>query len=57
MKKLLYILPLVLIGCKTAQAQPPQNGGGIGSVKTENYVADFEKKQSIINFKKGLTGD
>ena len=47
MKKLLYILPLVLIGCKTAQAQPPQNGGGIGSVKTENYVADFEKKQSI----------
>ena len=47
MKKLIYILPLVLIGCKTAQAQPPQNGGGIGSVKTENYVADFEKKQSI----------
>ena len=47
MKNLLYILPLLLIGCKTVQAQPPQNGGGIGSVKTEQYVADFEKKQSI----------
>jgi hypothetical protein len=47
MKNLFYILPLLLIGCKTVQAQPPQNGGGIGSVKTEQYVADFEKKQSI----------
>jgi len=47
MKNLLYILPFFLIGCKTVQAQPPQNGGGIGSVKTEQYVADFEKKQSI----------
>ena len=47
MKNLLYILPFFLIGCKTVQAQPPQKGGGIGSVKTEQYVADFEKKQSI----------
>ena len=47
MKKIFYILPLLLIGCKTAQAQPPQNGGGIGSVKTEQYQAEFEKKQSI----------
>ena len=47
MKHLLYILPFFLIGCKTVQAQPPQNGGGIGTVKTEAYQADFEKKQSI----------
>ncbi len=47
MKKLLYILPLILIGCKTVQAQPPQKEGGIGSVKTEAYQAEFEKKQSI----------
>jgi hypothetical protein len=33
---------LGLSSCKTAQAQ-----GGIGSVKTEQYQADFEKKQSI----------
>ena len=45
MKRILYILPFLMIGCKTV-AQPPQ-GGGIGSVKTEQYVADFEKKQSI----------
>ncbi len=47
MKKLFYILPLFLIGCKTLQAQPPQKEGGIGSVKTEQYQAEFEKKQSI----------
>jgi hypothetical protein len=47
MKHLLYILPFFLIGCKTVQAQPPQNGGGIGTVKTEQYQAEFEKKQSI----------
>ena len=47
MKNLFYILPFFLIGCKSLQAQPPQNGGGIGSVKTEQYQAEFEKKQSI----------
>ena len=47
MKNLLYILPFFLIGCKSLQAQPPQNGGGIGTVKTEQYQAEFEKKQSI----------
>ncbi len=47
MRKIFYILPFFLIGCKTLQAQPPQNGGGIGSVKTEQYQAEFEKKQSI----------
>ena len=47
MKNLLYILPFFLIGCKSVQAQPPQNGGGIGTVKTEEYQADFEKKQSM----------
>ena len=47
MKNLLYILPFFLIGCKTVQAQPPQTSGGIGTVKTEQYQAEFEKKQSI----------
>ena len=47
MKNLLYILPFFLIGCKSLQAQPPQKGGGIGTVKTEQYQAEFEKKQSI----------
>ena len=47
MKNLLYILPFFLIGCKSVQAQPPQTGGGIGTVKTEQYQAEFEKKQSI----------
>ena len=47
MRKILYILSLFLIGCKTVQAQPPQTSGGIGSVKTEQYQAEFEKKQSI----------
>jgi hypothetical protein len=47
MKNLFYILPFFLIGCKSLQAQPPQTGGGIGSVKTEQYQAEFEKKQSI----------
>jgi hypothetical protein len=44
MVKYLPILFLVLglSSCKTAQAQ-----GGIGSVKTEQYQAEFEKKQSI----------
>lgn len=37
---------LGLFSCKTAQAQPPQ-GGGIGTVKTEQYQAEFEKKQSL----------
>ena len=40
MKKLLLItLPLFLFSCKTS-AQ-------IGTVKTEEYQADFEKKQSM----------
>lgn len=48
MKKLLLTISLfTLFGCKTVQAQPPQKEGGIGSVKTEQYQADFEKKQSI----------
>ena len=47
MRNLLYILPFFLIGCKSVQAQPPQTGGGIGTVKTEQYQAEFEKKQSI----------
>ena len=48
MKNIIFVtLILSLFSCKTLQAQPPQNGGGIGSVKTEQYVADFEKKQSI----------
>jgi len=38
----ILLLVLGLSSCKTAQAQ-----GGIGSVKTEQYQADFEKKQSI----------
>ena len=48
MKKLVLILSLSsLFSCKTLQAQPPQKEGGIGSVKTEAYQAEFEKKQSI----------
>jgi hypothetical protein len=48
MRKLVFILSLFsLFSCKTTQAQPPQNSGGIGSVKTEQYQAEFEKKQSI----------
>jgi len=49
MKNLIIIISILsLFGCKTLQAQPPQNnGGGIGSVKTEQYQAEFEKKQSI----------
>jgi hypothetical protein len=39
------MLALGLFSCKTAQAQPPR--GGIGSVKTEQYQAEFEKKQSL----------
>ena len=46
MKRLLYILPFLMLSCKT-MAQPPQKEGGIGSVKTEEYQAEFEKKQSI----------
>ena len=47
MKNLIIIISILsLFSCKTLNAQPPQ-GGGIGSVKTEQYVADFEKKQSI----------
>jgi len=42
---LCILLMLGLFSCKTAQAQPPQ--GGIGTVKTEQYQADFEKKQSL----------
>ena len=38
----ILLLVLGLSSCKTAQAQ-----GGIGSVKTEQYQADFEKKQSF----------
>ena len=34
------LLMLGLFSCKTAQAQ-------VGSVKTEQYQAEFEKKQSI----------
>jgi len=44
-RSLLFVLALGLFSCKTAQAQPPQ--GGIGSVKTEQYQAEFEKKQSL----------
>ena len=43
MKRLLYILPFLMLSCKT-MAQPPQKEGGIGSVKTEQYQAEFEKK-------------
>ena len=39
------LLMLGLFSCKTVQAQPPQ--GGIGTVKTEQYQAEFEKKQSL----------
>jgi hypothetical protein len=40
MKKLLYtLLPIILLSCKVS--------GQIGTVKTEQYQADFEKKQSI----------
>jgi hypothetical protein len=38
-KLLLIILPALLISCKVS--------GQIGTVKTETYQADFEKKQSI----------
>lgn len=38
----ILFLVLGLSSCKTAQAQ-----GGVGSVKTEQYQADFEKQQSI----------
>ncbi len=41
-KFLFILLTLGLFSCKTAQAQ-----GGIGTVKTEQYQADFEKKQSL----------
>jgi hypothetical protein len=41
MKKLLYVLlPILLLSCKV-NAQ-------IGTVKTEQYQADFEKKQSMV---------
>ena len=40
MKKLLLIaLPILLFSCKAS--------GQIGTVKTEEYQADFEKKQSM----------
>ena len=40
MKKLLYtLLPVILLSCKVS--------GQIGTVKTEQYQADFEKKQSM----------
>ena len=39
LKKLLYLIPFMLLSCKVS-AQ-------IGTVKTEDYKADFEKKQSI----------
>lgn len=38
----ILFLVLGLSSCKIAQAQ-----GGVGSVKTEQYQADFEKQQSI----------
>jgi hypothetical protein len=38
----ILFLMLGLSSCKTVQAQ-----GGVGSVKTEQYQAEFEKKQSI----------
>ena len=50
MKRIVFILSIfTLFSCKTLQAQPPQNSGGIGSVKTEQYQAEFEKKQSITD--------
>ena len=50
MKRIVFILSLfTLFSCKTLQAQPPQKEGGIGSVKTEQYQAEFEKKQSITD--------
>jgi hypothetical protein len=39
---LFILLTLGLFSCKTAQAQ-----GDIGTVKTEQYQAEFEKKQSL----------
>ena len=39
MKKLIYLIPFILLSCNVS-AQ-------IGTVKTEQYQADFEKKQSI----------
>jgi hypothetical protein len=50
MKRIVFILSIfTLFSCKTLQAQPPQKEGGIGSVKTEQYQAEFEKKQSITD--------
>jgi hypothetical protein len=39
LKKLIYLIPFILLSCNVS-AQ-------IGTVKTEQYQADFEKKQSI----------
>ena len=39
LKKLIYLIPFILLSCNVS-AQ-------IGTVKTEEYKADFEKKQSI----------
>ena len=39
MKKLIYLIPFILLSCNVS--------GQIGTVKTEQYQADFEKKQSI----------
>jgi len=39
MKKLIYLIPFILLSCNVS--------GQIGTVKTEEYKADFEKKQSI----------
>lgn len=48
MKKILYTLfTFIIFGCKTLQAQPPEQKGGVGTIKTEQYQAEFEKKQSI----------
>ena len=39
LKKLIYLIPFILLSCNVS--------GQIGTVKTEEYKADFEKKQSI----------
>ena len=39
LKKLIYLIPFMLLSCNVF--------GQIGTVKTEDYKADFEKKQSI----------
>ena len=39
MKKLIYLIPFILLSCNVS--------GQIGTVKTEEYKADCEKKQSI----------